>query len=108
MTARRWRLLAFALPGILGACAMLQQPAEPPAHEVVVKGEVFILRQLTDSTWTANSAGRLKPLANTPANTATLREAVETISGCKVTDSDFSRQGKQFDAQVDCDHKHAN
>ena len=73
--------------------------------KVSCNGEVFTPRQLTESTWTANSTGILKPLPGTPVSTAMLQEAVEKTSGCKVTDSDFSRQGKQFDAQVDCGSK---
>lgn len=99
------RLLLATACGLLGACSMVRMPGEPMPHKVSVNGEVFILRQLTESTWTANSTGILKPLPSTPVSTAMLQEAVEKTSGCKVTDSDFSRQGKQFDAQVDCGSK---
>jgi hypothetical protein len=33
---------------------------------------------------------------------AALLQAIEQRSGCKVTDSDYSRNGTQLDAQVDC------
>ena len=104
----RLTLLLLAVSAGLGACSMTQMPGEPVAHEVSVNGETFILRQLTESTWTANSSGLLKTLAGTSSSTAALRDAVEKTSGCKVTDSDFSRQGKQFDAQVDCGSKLSN
>lgn len=107
MTSRLTLLLLAACAG-LGGCSMIQMPGEPVAHKVSVNGEAFILRQLTESTWTANSSGILKTLAGTSSSTAALREAVEKTSGCKVTDSDFSRQGKQFDAQVDCGSKLSN
>ena len=94
-------MLAAACAG-LGACAFIPSPGEPAAHTVTVGGESFILKQITESTWTANSTGSLKALANTPASTAALLQAVEKTSGCAVTDSDYSRQGKQFDAQVSC------
>ena len=87
---------------LISACSMIAMPGEPVAHKVSVDGEIFMVRQLTESTWTANSTGAMKPLKATNVNTALLRQAIEKTSGCKVTDSDFSRQGKQFDAQVDC------
>ena len=86
-------LTACALPGTLG---------DPPAQRFSVGGESYLLKQITESTWTVTSAAHLKVLANTPAATANLRQAVENASGCKVTDSDFSAQGRQFDAQVEC------
>lgn len=98
----RLKLLLTTACGLLAACSIIPMPGEAIAHKVSVDGEVFLIRQLTESTWTANSTGMMKPLAGTPASTAVLRQAVEKTSGCKVTDSDFSRQGKQFDAQVDC------
>ncbi len=91
----------------LGACALMPLPNEPVAQKVSVEGETHLLTQITDSTWTARSAVR-KPLASTPASTAALRLAVEQASGCKVTDSDYSAQGRQFDAQVSCDSKRPN
>ena len=100
-------LLAVASAS-LGACALMPLPHEAATHKVSVNGENHLLTQITDSTWTARSAGRLKPLASTPARTAALRLAVEEASGCKVTDSDYSGQGRQFDAQVDCGSKLPN
>ena len=86
----------------LGACAILPSPSDPAAHKVLVSGETYWVSQLTASTWTATSTGVAKRLANTSAATSDLRQAIEKISGCKVTDSDYSREGRQFDAQVDC------
>ena len=99
-------LLAVASAS-LGACALMPLPNEPVAQKVSVEGETHLLTQITDSTWTARSAVR-KPLASTPASTAALRLAVEQASGCKVTDTDYSAQGRQFDAQVSCDSKRPN
>ncbi len=99
-------LLALASAS-LGACALMPLPNEPVAQKVSVEGETHLLTQITDSTWTARSAVR-KPLASTPASTAALRLAVEQASGCKVTDTDYSAQGRQFDAQVSCDSKRPN
>ena len=87
----------------LSGCAMIPSPGEPQAYKVSVNGETYLLSQLTASTWVAISAGTPKALLNTAAGQAGLRQAIEKTSGCKVTDSDYSREGRQFDAQVDCD-----
>lgn len=95
-------LFIMAITAILAACSTIPDPGEPVAHPVKVNGQTVILKQITEGTWTANSPANLPTLANTSANVAALSKAVETTSGCKVTDSDFTRQGQQFDAQVDC------
>ena len=94
-------VLAVSSLGMSG-CAMLAATAEPPARQVTLGGESYLVRQITESTWTASAAASPKILAKTPATTASLRQAVERVSGCRVTDSDYSRQGTQFDAQVSC------
>ena len=101
MTLRLTLLLCAAL-GLVTACAVMKEPGDAVAQQVNVAGEVFIIQQLTESTWTASSTRIMKPVAATAVSTALLRQAIEKASGCKVTDSDFSRQGRQFDAQVDC------
>ncbi len=106
---RLLRCCLLALPCTLAACVSPPLPGEPAPHQVKVNGDVFIIRQLTESTWTATSSGLLlKPLDDSSASTIILRDAVENISGCKVTDSDFSHHGKQFDAQVECDSALSN
>ena len=94
--------LIVALCAGLGACAIIPSPGDPAAHKVLVSGETYWVSQLTASTWTATSTGFAKRLGNTSAGTSDLRQAIEKISGCKVTDSDYSRESRQFDAQVDC------
>lgn len=101
MKNRLTLLLAVASAG-LGACALIPLPPEPVAHQINANGESYLLRQITDSTWTASAQGGRSALATTSASTAALRQAIEKTSGCKVTDSDYSRQGRQFDAQVVC------
>lgn len=96
------KLLLIAASAGLNACALSTMSNEPVAHRVSVNGDAYLLRQITDSTWTASAEGSLKTLEATSASTAALRHAVEKTSGCQVTDSDYSRQGSQFDAQVDC------
>ena len=94
--------LIVPLCASLGACAIIPSPGDPTAHKVLVSGETYWVSQLTASTWIATSVGVAQPLPSTTAGTAGLRQAIEKISGCKVTDSDYSRESRQFDAQVDC------
>lgn len=100
-------LLALASLGTSG-CAQLTGNTEPPARSVTLGGESYVVRQITESTWTASAGGSQKTLARTPAATALLQKAVEMVSGCRVSDSDYSRQGTQFDAQVSCAGELAN
>lgn len=96
-------LLLLAVVSLsMSGCAMLAGNAGPPARSVSLGGDSYIVRQITESTWTASAPGSQKILARTPAATASLQKAVEMVSGCSVTDSDYSRQGTQFDAQVSC------
>ena len=98
-----WARNAIALAcASLNACAINPSPGEPAVHKVSVQGETYALSQLTASTWTATAAANAKAFAGSAIGTAELRQAIEKMSGCKVTDSDYSRQGRQFDAQVDC------
>ena len=85
----------------LSSCALISSTSDPAAR-VTVGGEPFLIGQLTESTWTASAAGIARPLPNNLASKTALLLAIEKISGCKVTDSDYSRQGMQLDAQVDC------
>ncbi|MDB5928567.1 MAG: hypothetical protein JWR60_274 [Polaromonas sp.] len=96
------KLLLLTASAGLGACSLLPLAGEPVAHNVSVGGDSYVLKQITESTWTASPRGSQKILAATADSTAALRQAVEQTSGCKVTDSDYSRQGRQFDAQVIC------
>lgn len=101
MRAVRWCVLAAAALG-LGGCALAPPQGEAPSRTVTLGGESFTVRQLTEGTWTASTAGLRKVLNASPARTAMLRKVVETASGCTVTDSDYARQQTQFDAQVIC------
>lgn len=84
----------------LGACAWVAAPA---GYKVSVEGEPYVLSQLTAGTWTAISTAVVAPpSASRPSLQAALVQAIEQASGCKVTGSDYSREGRQLDAQVDC------
>ena len=74
----------------------------PDVHKITLNGEIYSLTQLTASTWTVTASGPSKTLNQGVGLTEGLRQAIEKTSGCKVTDSDYSQAGRQFDAQVDC------
>lgn len=101
MSQRVAWLLALATLGACG-CTVVAETGGAPSQNVTLGGESFLVRKITESTWTASAAGSQKILAGTQASTASLQQAVERVSGCRVTDSDYSRQGMQFDAQVSC------
>lgn len=90
------------LAGIgLAGCAA-NGAGEPPAHRVNVEGRTYLISQLTAGTWTATAPGAASEVAGSPSGRTALLQAIEQRSGCKVTDSDYSRNGMQLDAQVDC------
>jgi hypothetical protein len=76
---------------------------EPPTHPVSVEGQTYLISQLTAGTWTAIAPAPAGGNAiYSPSARSALLRAIELRSGCKVTDADYSRDGKQLDAQVDC------
>ena len=77
-------------------------PADPQAQAISVEGRSYLISPLTASTWTATMKGADRPIDSSASGKAALLQAIEKTSGCKVTDSDFSRQGLQLDAQIDC------
>jgi hypothetical protein len=85
---------------MLAGCAGLKA-SDPAAQRVTVEGRTYLISPLTAATWTATSpsAGPIPPTASIRA---ALLQAIEQQSGCKVTDADYSPNGMQLDAQVDC------
>jgi hypothetical protein len=92
--------LALLASFSLAACAATA--GDPPSHRVSVEGRTYLISQLTAGTWTATAPGAATDVAGGPSGRASLLQAIEQRSGCKVTDSDYSRNGMQLDAQVDC------
>lgn len=91
------------LSAFLGACAFGGPGGDLPDRRVVlVDGQRYDIGRLTESTWTAIS----QPGANVPHRSAAHRlavlQAIERASGCRVSDSDYSLEGRQLDAQLDC------
>lgn len=96
----------LAIAVVVAACAA-SQPGNDLASRsaVVVDGQTYDIGQLTESTWTAFSragAGNISSAATGSAHKEAVLRAIERASGCQVTDSDYSLQGRQLDAQVDC------
>lgn len=93
----------------LSACAMNTPASDvPDVHEVRIEGQAYRLTPLTAATWTASPTGLDATRAVAAAHQPLLLNAIEKASGCKVTDSDASRGGRQLDAQVDCGSKLKN
>jgi hypothetical protein len=84
----------------LAGCAA-PDAADPRAQRVNVEGRTYLISPLTAGTWTATSPNASQ-VSSTPSGRAALLQAIEQSSGCKVTDADYSRGGRQLDAQVDC------
>lgn len=98
--ARAAACLALASLALAG-CSSASLEKSTTTH-VTVAGDSYAIAQLTASTWIATAAGKPRVISGSMPGKAALLSAIEQVSGCKVTDSDYSRQGMQLDAQVDC------
>ena len=101
-TMRRLQCLGtLCLTVGLTACSHNPSSIGPTGYTLRMGGDSYVIRQLTASTWTATTSGLTRVLADDAK--AGVLNAIERSSGCRVTDSDFSLQGRQLDAQVDCE-----
>ncbi|MBC7610005.1 MAG: hypothetical protein H7228_10605 [Polaromonas sp.] len=96
------------LVAVSTACSLNPSAPEPAGYTTRIGGDSYVIKQLTASTWTATTAGPTLDLPASPKAKSELLDAIERSSGCKVTDSDYSVQGRQLDAQVDCDARQKN
>lgn len=86
----------------LGACASRPgNSALPGAQRAVVDGRTYELGPLTAGTWTATGISGQADTLDRDHQQAVV-QAIEKASGCKVTDSNFSENGNQLDAQIAC------
>jgi hypothetical protein len=85
----------------LSDCA-LPSSSSPAVQRVQIDGQTYPLSRPTNSTWITTASGIGRPMALSASSRGALLDAIASASGCKVTDSDDSRQGLQLDAQVDC------
>lgn len=96
------------LPAFLLAACAGNWPAlsrTPVEHPVTIDGTAYVITQITAGTWTAvpaASPGSGQAGTISAAHRTSLVRAIETTSGCRVTSNNYSRQGTQLDAQVDC------
>ena len=103
------KLSVLALPALLAACAMPGLAGDSPDRSaVVVDGQLYDIGRLTESTWTAIPPPGASAPTNGAAHRLAVLQAIERASGCKVTDSDYQREGRQLDAQVACASKLKN
>lgn len=103
MNAHPGRLVAASAALVmalgLAACSGRVNPQPAAVQQVHLDGLDYRVEQLTASTWTATTPAGLSGHQPRPAS---LVQAVEKASGCKVTDNSFSQQGAVLSAQVDC------
>ncbi|MDP2033113.1 MAG: hypothetical protein Q8K29_06835 [Polaromonas sp.] len=92
-------LAAVVMAWGLTACSGLVNPQPAASQQVQLDGLAYRVEQLTASTWTATAPAGLSGHQPKPAS---LVQAIEKASGCKVTDSSFGQQGAVLSAQVDC------
>jgi hypothetical protein len=94
---------ALAVSACLSACALRGPGGDlPDRRTAVVDGQIYDIGRLTESTWTAISQPGASASTAAAAHRIAVLEAIEQASGCKVTDSDYSLEGRQLNAQVDC------
>ena len=99
------RVTFLALTLIMGACSSKPLAEKGIGHIMYIGGSGYVISQLTNSTWTARAASK-EPLATSRvASRKDLLDAIEQVSGCKVTTSNYSGQNIQLDAQLDCSHQ---
>ena len=96
--------LYLALSGLI-LCACSANPVAQiyPQQKVQVSGDTYLISQMTAGTWMAVAQDTGKPVPRTLTGRALLLNAIAKTSGCKVTDTNYSPDGLQLDAQVDCD-----
>ncbi len=92
---------------VLSALTLCACTANPVAQiylqqKVQVDGNPFLISQITAGTWVAVAQDTGKPVPRSPVGRALLLKAIAITSGCKVTDTSYSPDGLQLDAQVDC------
>lgn len=92
----------------LCACSAYQAGGQSTQSKVRTSSGGAIISQLTAGTWIAVSQDATAPLPRSARDKAELINAITTVSGCKVTDSNYSRDGLQLDAQIECNNPRAN
>jgi hypothetical protein len=86
----------------VSACAGKAVVTGPAERTLRIGGDAYVISQITASTWSATAARSASELTASSSGRLALLAEIERLSGCKVTNSDFSRQTGQLDAQVAC------
>ena len=88
----------------LALCACGANPVAQiyPQQKVQVGGDSYLISQITAGTWMAVAQDSGKPVPRSLVGRALLLNAIAKTSGCRVTDTNYSPDGLQLDAQVDC------
>ena len=93
----------LVLSASLGACAFSGPGGDLPDRRVVlVDGQRYEIGRLTESTWTAISQQGASVPNSGAAHRLAVLQAIARASGCRVSDSDYSLEGRQLNAQLDC------
>ena len=93
----------LVLSACLSACAVSGPGGDLPDGRVaVVEGQRYDIGPLTESTWTAISQPDARVPNSGAAHRLAVLQAIERASGCRVSDSDYSLEGRQLNAQLDC------
>ncbi len=96
------KVWAASMGACIGVCFSACASQENQHAPYTPNDMLYRVAPLTASTWTATAIDNTRPLSTDPNSRAAQLNAIEKQSGCKVTDSDYSGQGRQLDAQVDC------
>ena len=97
------KFAALALSAGLSACALSGPGGGLPGRSAaVVDGQLYDIGPLTESTWTAISQPQTGLRTAGAVHRIAVILAIERTSGCRVTDSDYSIEDRQLNAQVDC------
>lgn len=93
----------LVLSACLNACAVSGSGGDlPDRRTVLVDGQRYDIGRLTESTWTAISQPGASAPSSSSAHRLAVLQAIERASGCRVSDSGYSLEGRQLDAQLDC------
>ena len=93
---------------LLCACTTPEVTRNSAPQKVQFAGDQYLISELTAGTWIAVAQSTGKPVPRSSMGKAALLNAIAQTSGCKVTDANYSRDGLQLDAQIDCGGKPAN
>lgn len=94
---------------VLMSCAGQRNPGKAPAPglrgQLTLDDQADLMQELTAGTWTVISQKTNAAVPQGERSKAAMLSAIEKTSGCRVSDSDYSPDGSQLDAQLDCERR---